>query len=346
MTETQDPPVLRFVGRILGIAILMGAVALAYYVTRLNFHHPRTDDAEVRANLVGIAPHVAGPLIELHVVDNQEVKQGDLLFVIDPQPYEAALAGAQAALLLAKSELSAMSNSVSSAVAAVAAREADLVLANSDLNRYLPLLKDQAIDVGTVDLARARQRTATAQLEEARQTLLQQQNLLGQFGSLNARISAAESTVTAARLNVDYCRVHAPFTARVANLNIAVGQYAQIGQPLFVLVDTERWYVIANFRETYLESLQAGLETDVFLMAYPGARFRGTIQGVGWAVRVADGSAAGALADVRPTLNWVRLAQRIPVRINLENSDTQRPFRMGMSAVVTVQPRSAKSSAR
>ena len=337
MGEGKEPVALKLLGRLLGLAILLGAAGMGYYVTWLNFRFPRTDDAMVRANIVGIAPHVSGALVQLNVVDNQQVNEGDLLFVIDPQPYEAALARSQADLLLARSELQAMSNSIASAVSEVAARQADLELATSDLKRYEPLLKDQAIDAVTVDVARTRQRTAEAQLRRAQQALEQQQNLLGQYGSLNARIGAAEAGLRAAQLNVDYCRVRAPFKARVSNLNTSAGQYARAGEPLFALVDTRRWYVVANFRETFLQSIKPEQSVDVYLMAYPNRLFHGKVQGVGWAVQGQDSSVAGVLEEVKPSLNWVRFAQRIPVRIDIEEPDPQRPFRMGMTAIVTIR---------
>jgi len=336
MNEAPVSRGLRTVGRLLGLSILLGAAATGYYITRVNFLNPRTDDAVVRANLIGIAPHVSGALVQLNAVDNQEVKAGELLFAIDAKPYEAELARAQATLLLARSELQAMSNVIASAVSEVKSRQAGLDLATSDLKRYEPLLKDQAIEAITVDEARTRQQTAAARLQEAQQELQRQQNLLGQFGNLNARISAAEAEVRAAQINVDYCQVRAPFDARVANLNISAGQYARAGEPLFALVDTRQWYVLANFRETFLESIRPGLEVDVFLMAYPNRPVRGTVQGIGWAVQTQD-AAAGVLADVKPALNWVRLAQRIPVRIQLDAPTARQPYRMGMTAVVTIR---------
>jgi multidrug resistance efflux pump len=181
-------------------------------------------------------------------------------------------------------------------------------------------------------------RTAKAQLDEAQQNLLQQQNLLGQFGTLNARISAAEAELRAAQINLDYCRVTAPFPARVANLNISAGEFARQGDPVFALVDTRHWYVIANFRETFLASIHPGQDVDVYLMPYPQRRFHGRVQGVGWAIQTPDTSSSGTLMDVKPSLNWIRLAQRIPVRIELDPPEPHFPFRMGMTAVVTIRP--------
>jgi multidrug efflux system membrane fusion protein len=136
---------------------------------------------------------------------------------------------------------------------------------------------------------------------------------------------------------VDYCRVTAPFDAYVTNLNTAVGEYARQGQQVFALVDDRAWYVMANFPETYMTSIKPGMEAQVYLMSYPGQRFRGVVQGIGWANRPDEGATVGILPAVPRTLNWVRLASRFPVRILLEDRDPERPFRMGSTAVVTIK---------
>lgn len=343
-TEVPSSRLLPWVGRSIGLLILLASLAAAWKVTRVNFEFPRTDDAEVRANLIGIAPHVSGPLVELRVVDNQEVQEGELLFVIDPRPYQSALDAAEADLNVARSELQAMSNVVASAEAEVKVREAQLSQAADVVRRYEPLLKTQAIEALTVDSAQTDVRTATAQLEAAQQSLARQQFLLGKSGTYFARVAAAEAAVEAARLNVGYCRVVAPFNGRVANLNLAVGRYAQVGQSLFGLLDTRKWYVIANYRETYLQSIRPGAKVDVFLMAYPGHSFRGVVEGVGWAVQTDASVSSGILSESRPDLNWVRLAQRLPVRIVLDPPEPGFPFRMGLTAVTTIRPASAPNS--
>ena len=130
--------------------------------------------------------------------------------------------------------------------------------------------------------------------------------------------------------------VRAPFDAYVTNLNIAVGQYANQGQEIFALIDDRVWYVMANFRESFLGHIAPGMEADVYLIAYPSRRFRGRVQGVGWGLYQQHGASVGVLPAVEPTLNWVRLAQRFPVRIRLEPPDPERPYRMGATAVVTI----------
>ena len=157
------------------------------------------------------------------------------------------------------------------------------------------------------------------------------------MATINARRKAAEAAVYDAQLNVQYCYVRAPFDAYVTNLNIAVGQYANEGKQVVSLVDNRQWYVMANFRENFLDHIGPGMRREVYLLSYPNQRFRGRVQDVGWALYQDNGATIEGLPQVEPTLNWVRLSQRFPVRIVLEKSRSQRPFRMGETAVVTIQ---------
>jgi multidrug efflux system membrane fusion protein len=409
------------VGRVLGILIVLGALAVTVVAWRLTDVHPRTDDAAVRANVVGIAPHVGGPIVELHVVDNQRVKAGDLLFVVDPRPYEARLTRARAELALTKKEVEAQERAISSAAAEVSRREAGLAAAEADLagretvpvaldaeiarreaeraaveasvvrlqaelayaedylKRVEPLLARQFVTADRVSEARSRRDAAAAAVREAQRKLVaaeaavvetqkrrqaavagvaqaraarggaavgidqaredrsRAQALLAQYADRNARLAAAEATVESAELDVGYCRVRAPFDAYVTNLNIAVGEYARQSQQVFALVDDRAWYVMANFRETYVDVIKPGMRAEVFLMSYPNRRFRGVVQGIGWANYPEEGATIGVLPHVPRTLNWVRLASRFPVRILLEERDPERPFRMGATAVVTIK---------
>lgn len=325
----------RRVGRALGTAIVVGAIVTSLWAWRLTYRHPRTDDAAVRANVVGIAPHVGGPIVELPIVDNQPVRAGDVLFTIDARPYEARLAGARAALALAEADLGAQRDAVAAADAEVSRRTAEEGYAGDYLRRVEPLLGRGFVTADRVEEARTKLRTATANRESANQERARAEKLLAQMGDLNAHVEAAKAAVRSAELDVQYCRVVAPFDGYVTNLNIAVGEYAREGQQVFALVDGREWWVIANFRETYMSHIRPGMPADVFLIAYPRRHFRGVVQGIGWAIQSEDVS-GGIVPAVAPTLNWVRLAQRFPVRIRLEPSDPAHPYRMGATAVVTV----------
>jgi multidrug resistance efflux pump len=339
VADPTDRLVLRIAGRFLGTAIVLATAVVGVYVYRALYVHPRTDDAYVRANYIGIAPHVSGPIVELPIVDNQRVAQGDLLFVIDPRPYQAVLDAATAQLELTNLEITAYERAVAAAEALVKQREADAAYAEQYLGRVQPLLHGRYVTQDQVDEARTKATASHAAVEQARSELERTHALLGQLGDVNARRQAAEAAVYNARLNVDYCYVRAPFDAWVTNLNIAVGQYANEGREIFALIDDRVWYVMANFRESFLNSIEPGMEVDVYLVSYPNRRFRGRVQGLGWGLYQNNGASVGVLPSVEPTLNWVRLAQRFPVRIILEERDPERPFRMGQTAVVTVRGR-------
>jgi len=339
VAEPNGHLVLRIVGRLLGATIVLGALVLGVIVYRAIYVHPRTDDAYVRANYIGIAPHVSGPIVELPIVDNQRVKAGDLLFVVDPRPYRAVLDAASAQLELTNLEITGYAQAVAAAEATLRQREADAAYAEQYLGRVEPLLAGQFVTINDVFEARTRVTATGALVEHARSELQRARALLGQLGDVNARRQAAEAALYDAQLNVDYCSVRAPFDAYVTNLNIAVGQYANQGREIFALIDDRVWYVMANFRESFLSSIEPGMEADVYLISYPERRFRGRVQGVGWGLYQQNGASVGVLPSVEPTLNWVRLAQRFPVRIVLEEHDPDRPFRMGQTAVVTVRGR-------
>ncbi len=327
----------RFLGRLVGAVIVLGALGLSYWVYADLVRRPRTDDAYVRANTIGIAPHVSGPIVDLPIVDNQPVAKGDVLFVVDPRPYEAILEQTQAELLLTELEIEGLERAVQAAQAQLDQRVAEAAYAAQYLERIRPLLAKQFVTANQVFEAESQSAAARAAMERARFELEQARKDLGEFGGVNARRKAAEARVYDAELNVGYCTVRSPFDGYVTNLNIAVGEYANRGEQVFAVVDNRSWYVIANFREIFLQEIQPGMKAEVYLMTYPGRPFEGEVQGIGWALWQKNGSTVGVLPDVEPTLNWVRLAQRFPVRVRLEPPDPDRPYRMGNTAVVTIK---------
>jgi multidrug resistance efflux pump len=324
------------IGRLLGIGILAGTALVTAEALYVSYRRPLTDDASVRANLIGIAPHVSGPLTELHVVDNQTVHEGDLLFVVDPRPYELRLAQAEAELRLVEREIDAQRNDIEAARSTLHERQAEYDYARDYLRRVEPLLSRQFVTEDAVEEARTRRHTASAALARSREELRRATNLLAEYGTFNARRDAVKARVRAARLDVDYCRVSAPFDGYVTNLNIAIGDYAVEGRQVFALVDRRNWYVIGNFRETYLRNVRPGMAAEVYVLNYPQKRFRGEVQGIGWAVDQPDGPTSGLLPPVQPALNWVRLAQRFQVRVRLVDPPEDFPLRVGQTAAVTV----------
>jgi len=327
----------QLIGRGLSAATIVAAVVLGTYVARQYYVYPRTDDAYVRANLVGIAPHVSGPIVNLPIVDNQRVSQGALLFEVDSRPYQHALDKLEAQLALTSLDVQAYEEAIRAAHAEQARREAAAAYARQYLERITPLLAKRYVTANDVDNARTRVDAEEAGVRNAASEVKRAERQLGQLGDVNARLKAAEAEVADAQLNVSYCSVRAPFDGYVTNLNIAVGQYANEGRQVLSLVDDRAWYVVANFRENFLPHIKPGMSADVFLLSYPGRRFRGRVQGVGWGLYQQNGATVDGLPAVEPTLNWVRLSQRFPVRVALEERDSAAPFRMGVTAVVTIQ---------
>lgn len=333
----MDAAARRRLGKILSVVIVVASAAASLVVYRLTTRHPRTDDAAVRANVIGVAPHVSGPIVELPIVDNQPVRTGDVLFVIDPRPYQAKLEAARADLALVISTLEAQRAALSAAEAELVRSQADAAYAADYLARVEPLLRRDFVTADRVAEARAKERATKADVERARAERERAVKLLAEVGELNARKEAAEAAVLSADLDVGYTRVVAPFDGWVTNLNISVGQYARQGDPVLALVDGRAWWVVANFRETDLDAIRIGMAADVVLMSYPSRRFAGVVDGIGFAVKDLEGGELGGLPHITPTLNWVRLARRFPVRVRLTDADPERPFRMGATAVVTIR---------
>jgi membrane fusion protein, multidrug efflux system len=205
------------------------------------------------------------------------------------------------------------------AKADLATLDRQIAQAHSTLQRLEPLLPNGFTTADTVDKARTAETTLQAQRE------------------------GAVAAINLDELHLSYCKVIAPFSGRVINLNISAGAHVSAGVPVFSLLDTSKWYVIANFREAEVRHMAPGSEAIVYLSSAPNLRFRGKVQGIGWAVKP-EGEIdlpASGVPYVKRELNWVRVAQRFPVRIEVENPD-QDLFRMGASAVAIIKGPSPK----
>jgi multidrug efflux system membrane fusion protein len=331
-------------GRLVSIGAIVLAVVLSFWVWKLKEQHPRTDDAVACANVVGIAPRVRGQIIALHVKDNQAVSQGDPLFEIDPKDYELDLQKAQAAVAtldrqieVARSQNAQLAFQVGAAQAAVDSARAELKGAEDKLDRLQPLLPGGFTTAEDVDKAATAKRVAASTLAADEKKLDQARVAVSGLMTLIAERAGAIAAADLAALDVSYCRVVAPFPGRVVNLNISAGAYASAGMPVFSLLDTRKWYVMANFREGELPHIAAGTRVELFLVAEPRRRFTGTVEGVGWAVEPTyEINIPHGLPVVKRELNWVHIAQRFPVRIVVENPDPEI-FRMGASASVIVR---------
>jgi multidrug efflux system membrane fusion protein len=332
-------------GRVIVLAIVAGAVILAVVAVSRIVQHPQTDDAIVMADTIGVVPQVSGTIVELHVVDNQAVKKGDLLFVIDPRPYELAVKRARAELAALDGEIEVTQRRIEgqrsafdAAKAAVQSMEAQAKNAADTLNRLEPLLHKEFVTPDKIDQVRTAKLTAEAGLAEARHKRDQAEQDIGDLNALLAKREAAQAALGKAELDLTYCYVRADFDALVVNLHTAIGQFVAPGPtPVFALVDTRAWYVMANYRETELAHIAPGMEVELYVQTDPTYRFRGIVQGIGWAVNPEDQPIAPGVPKIERELNWVHIAQRFPVRIRIENPEPAHVFRVGASAVSIVR---------
>jgi membrane fusion protein, multidrug efflux system len=327
---------IRVLGRALSGTLVLAALLLGWFIYKLYYSNPRTDDAYVHANTASVAAHVSGQIVQLPIRDNQQVKRGDLLFVVDPRPYKLALDAARTKLNLTQIEIKTSQDTIYAANAELAQRRIDAANSKQYLDRIVPLRERDFVTDNDVVEARNKYKAAEAGVATAASELQKAQDALGIIEDVNQRMRAAQEEIEDAQLNYDYCFVHSPFDGYVTNLNISEGQYANIGQPVLTLVDDRNWYVLAYFREDLLDRIRPGMRADVSLLSYPGKRFQGEVQGIGWGLFQENGATVAGLPNVEETLNWVRLNQRFPVRVDLKPADRDHPFRMGQTAVVTI----------
>ncbi|KVC52948.1 multidrug transporter subunit MdtN [Burkholderia stagnalis] len=305
---------------------------------------PSTDDAYVYADTINVVPEVNGRIVEMPVRDNQQVKQGDLLFRIDPRPYQDALNQARARLetldrqiALTQRSVNAQQYNAESVKAAVERSRAQANQATDTLRRIEPLLAHGYTSAEDVDRARTAQRAAQAELNAATLQAQQAKAAVSGVDALVAQRAEVNAQIAIAELNLEFTEVRAPFDGRVAALRTTVGQFASALKPVFTLIDTRHWYVIANFRETDLKGVRAGIPATVYLTSDTGRRFEGRVDSISYGVLPDDGGVVlEGLPRVQRSINWVHVSQRFPVKIAVANPDPAS-FRIGTSAVATLR---------
>ena len=364
----------KLVGRWLGVGIVATTAVLGLIVLYKTTHHPRTDDATVLANYIGIAPQVEGPLVRLPIQDNQLVRKGELLFEIDDRTFQYAfekalseqaalegqivdetrrIAALQSAVSVSEANIHSAEADVATAEQGVSRAQAEWAYASTNLHRLEPLQATRAVSVDDVDKAKTSELTTQEALRQAQsQVMLAQARLKSSRAQHEQAVNAVTTleplinqrgakaaAVKKARYDLDNCKVYAPFEARVTNLTISEGAYAHIGQQMFILIDARRWWAVANFREGQLDHIKQGMRADIYVMSRPGQRFSGIVDSISFGVTPnADviGTFQSGLPDVQRTLNWVHLASRYPVRVRVQNPEPEL-FRISESAVVVVR---------
>jgi membrane fusion protein (multidrug efflux system) len=312
----------RIVFMVMGVALLalLGFGAKRWWFSR---SHVSTDNAQVDGHIIPILPKVGGFVAEVRVQENQEVKAGDTLVVVDDRDFRSRLAQTEADLAALLATVSSRTR-VGQAEAAVAQAVANAAKARADLARMEPLALQDIVSAQQLDAARAAAAAADAQLAAAQAALV----------GADARVAASRAARDQAALQLSYTRILAPATGVVSKKTVEVGQLVQPGQPLMAVVPLQDVWVVANLKETETADVTPGDPAEITVDAYPGRHFRGLVE----SLAPATGAKFSLLPPDNATGNFTKVVQRIPVRVRLAGpTDPAHPLRPGMSAVVTIQ---------
>ena len=322
---------------LLRLGITTAAIVLALVLGRGLWNHymysPWTRDARMRAEVVRIAPDVSGLVTRVAVVDNQEVKKGDLLFEIDPARFRFALQQAEASLASAKASARAAGANIDAVMASADARRTEYDMRQEQATRRQALAdvvpKEERNNAKSVaDSAMAAWKEAQASGHQAGAAREQAQ----------AAVALAEVAVEQSRLDLERTEVRAPVDGYVTNLVVRAGDYAATGSPYVALIDRHSYYIYGYFEETKLPRLHIGETVRIRLLG-GGTSFGGRVTGIARGITDRDNpTGSDLLADVNPTFNWVRLAQRVPVRIAIDEASVPQGLVLaaGMTASIEV----------
>jgi membrane fusion protein (multidrug efflux system) len=282
--------------------------------------------------VVNVASLVAGRVVAVHIKDNQHVHKGDALFDVDPKPFTIALERAQADLALARQTARQDNAEVAAARALVTQAESDLNNARSTYTRDKELVAQHFLSQQSLDDAQTRVQALEASLEQARAKLTK---------ALSAPVKTeergdvlkAQAAIDQAKLDLEHTHVTAAQDGQISNLTLTAGSLVGVGVPLFALITDNSFHIDANYKETELAGIHPGQDADIQIDMYPGQHFKGTVESLSGGT----GTAFSLLPPQNATGNWVKIAQRVPVRIKFAPTDAEHPLRIGATATVSVQ---------
>lgn len=358
--ETKPAPKKRNPTFIIILALLvLGGGWFGYSKYKHSQHHEDTDDAQVSADIVPVIPRIPGYVTEVRVSDNQQVKKGDTLVILDNRDYIIKVEQAEAALGIAKSNLGSAHATTNAARANIATSQAsvgtidaqieaakvNLWRTTEDYNRYANLIKDHSITQQQYEQALAAKQLAEKQVDILQQQKIQasqQTNAVSvQSNATASQISVADATikqkqadVDAAKLNLSYTVITAMQDGLVSKVNVQPGQYVQGGQSLFAIVHSDDVWVIGNFKETQLNKMTVGQKVIVKADAFPGHKFQAMVS----SFAPATGSTFALLPPDNASGNFVKVVQRLPVKIEFtDKSDSLiKKLRPGLNVFVDV----------
>lgn len=310
------------------IVALIAGLSFAYFA-RLS---RSTENAYINADVVNVAAQVSGRVIAVYVKDNQHVHKGDALFDIDPEPFSIALERAQADLALARQSARQDNAEVAAARALVSQAESDLANARNTYTRDKELVEQHFLSQQSLDDARTRMQALQATLEQAHAKLAKALSA-PEKTSERGDVLKAQAAIDQARLDLNHTHVIAAQDGQISNLSLTAGSLVGVGVPLFALIADDSFHIDANYKETELVGIHPGQDVDIEIDMYPGQHFKGTVESISGGT----GTAFSLLPPQNATGNWVKIAQRVPVRIKFAPTDAAHPLRIGATATVSVQ---------
>lgn len=332
MEESKEKEIKKTLDKSLKRSILISAILiLALVVTGFivyNLQFQSTDDAYVENHTVQVAPKVSGHIVQVLVTDNQKVKKGDLVAVIDNKDYKVALDKASALY-----EKALAGQKV--AKANFNATQIEIKNAKADLERYQNLYKTGAVSKQQLDMVQTKYESAQARLVNADENVMSE----AQNKVADADIKSLKAAKEQAQLNLSYTKIYAPQDGTVSNKRVEVGTYVQVGSPLFVIVPNDVW-VVANFKENQVGLMRAGQPVDIKIDAYPNKIFKGKID----SIQRASGAKASLFPPENAVGSFVKIVQRIPVKIVFDEEINPDEYNIvpGMSVVPKVKVKNNK----
>jgi membrane fusion protein, multidrug efflux system len=314
---------------ILIIALLGGSVYV-YFSSRVR----STENAYLNADVVPVASLVAGRVVGVYVTDNQHVHKGDVLFDVDPEPFRIALEHAEADLAQAMQSARQDTAEVAATRAQVEQTEIDLGNARTSYKRAKELVAQHFLSQQGADDALTKVQALQASLDEARAKLNKARSVPAKSQN-RADVLRAQAEIAQAKLNLQYAHVVATQDGQISNLSLTPGSLVSVGTPLFALIAENSYHIDANFKETELPGIKPGQSVDIDIDMYPDHHFHGTVESLSGGT----GTAFSLLPAQNATGNWVKITQRVPVRIKLDPPGADYPLRIGATATVTIHIR-------
>jgi multidrug efflux system membrane fusion protein len=332
------------IGRIVSLLIVAAALGVGLYANHRRLLQPSTDDATIDADVIHVASPVGGKIIDIPVIENEQVAKGALLFQIDPTPYRLAVDQSQADLDLAQAgvgtRLRALSTQRSAAVVAtdqISRAKANVELTARTAERLRPLAGEGYVPTQQLDQAETAQRDATTSLLQAVEQQRAAERAIDTDAGAEATVEARKVALAIAKRALDDTTVRATHGGRVVGLSVSTGEVVAPSQSLFTLVNSDEWFAVANFREYDLAAIAVGDCATVYSMIDRRRPIKAIVQGVSSAVLDTDRvNPPKSVPYVQRELNWVRVAQRFPVRLKLI-SPPQGLMRLGASAIVEIK---------